>query len=183
MFSFALFFSLSVCLTVCVCLTLCMCLCLHMFNYQPPPSLWSTPQCHATISLHCGCNLNFSHTYTHQHTLAGLQIVKSRQFCRELLYSPLKWSSTHVQREWWREKRRNMKNKTKKRCRAAEHYSTTHLDWSTTTSGVQTVIVWTKQTTYKHKASALRGSYLGPSVNSKAQNESIKRALRWFLFI
>lgn len=48
---------------------------------------------------------------------------------------------------------------------------------------VQIVIVWTKHTTYKHKASALRGSYLGPSVNSTAQNESIKRALRWFLFI
>lgn len=73
--------------------------------------------------------------------------------------------------------------KHNKKCNAAEHYSTTHHDWSTTTSGVQTVIVWTKQTTYKHKASALRGSYLGPSVNSKAQNESIKRALRWFLFI
>ena len=70
-----------------------------------------------------------------------------------------------------------------KKCNAAEDYSTTHHNWSTTTSGVQTVIVWTKQTTYKHKASALRGSYLDPSVNSKAQNESIKRALRWFLFI
>ena len=82
-----------------------------------------------------------------------------------------------------REKQNKKTKKQKKRCKATEHYSTTHLDWSTATSGVQTVIVWTKQTTYKHKASALRGSYLGPSVNSKAQNESIKRALRWFLFI
>lgn len=69
------------------------------------------------------------------------------------------------------------------KCNAAEQCGAIRHDWSAATSGVQTVIVWTKHTTYKHKASALRGSYLGPSVNSTAQNESIKRALRWFLFI
>lgn len=89
---------------------------------------------------------------------------------------------THTYKERDEEKE-GEHEKHNKKMHAAEHYSTTHHDWSTTTSGVQTVIVWTKQTTYKHKASALRGSYLGPSVNSKAQNESIKRALRWFLFI
>ena len=143
MFSFALFLCLSVCLTVCVCLTLCMCLCLHMFNYQPPPSLWSTPQCHATISLHCGYNLNFSpthtrthtshtHTHTHRRTLAGLQIVKRRQWgtvasCCSSFILPLKWKNTHVQRGATRRTRKkhnnnnNNNNNNKKMHNTAQH--------------------------------------------------------------
>ena len=81
-----------------------------------------------------------------------------------------------------REREKTQQQQQQQQQQNAQH-GTTHHGWSTTPSGVQTVIVWTKQTTYKHKASALLGSYLGPSVNSKAQNESIKRALRWFLFI
>lgn len=49
-------------------------------------------------------------------------------------------------------------------------------------AGIQTVIVITKQTTSKHWV-CITSSYLGPSVNIAAQNESIKKALRWFLFI
>lgn len=56
----------------CACVSHPKCLCLHMFNCQltPSPTLPSChpfgtpPQCHATILLRCGCNLNFSLTHT-----------------------------------------------------------------------------------------------------------------------
>lgn len=92
-----------------------------------------------------------------------------------LLYSSLTMNP-HI--EAHRDKDGEMERKKKQEFQTVEYYSATRHEWSTAASGVLTVIVWTKQTTYKHKASALWGSYLGPSVNSKAQNESIKRALR-----
>lgn len=197
------FCSVDVCVCACTHLTLCECLCVHMLNCQTPPTLWRPPPpCHATISLHCGwnldslslclsCSLSLNHslspflslspalplTHTNKHfPWAPVDSISlAHWFSDKLGPFPLK----HTE---WR-KDNDIKKKHKHAQKIETSQSVMHHDHPTATSGVQTVSVWTKQTTYKHKASALRGSYLGPSVNSQAQNESIKRALCWFLFI
>lgn len=181
----------SVSVYVCICLIA-----------KPRPRLGGPPPCHATISLHCGwnldslslclsCSLSLNHslspflslspalplTHTNKHfPWAPVDSISlAHWFSDKLGPFPLK----HTE---WR-KDNDIKKKHKHAQKIETSQSVMHHDHPTATSGVQTVSVWTKQTTYKHKASALRGSYLGPSVNSQAQNESIKRALCWFLFI
>lgn len=144
---------------------LLLCLCVHMFNYPPPALPLESPSmpCHHIITLWLKLQLQ-------SHVQAPTQPANCKEETNAIYFAPLfsLWrSNTYV--------RKGRKQDThKKSHRALKH---------NLVSRAQTVIVWTKHTTYKHKACALRGSYLAPSVNSKAQNESIKRALRWFLFI